>query len=133
MSGGASRRRFMNNAGSWQVGCFRRTPVARLGALEKRASKRRLGILDGQMVIPGETAYSCTIGNLDPAREYTVTVTAINAAGESTAVAAAAARPLPVIPVPTLGTWALFSLMLLMFAMALATLGRPERISRRVR
>ena len=46
--------------------------------------------------VPGETAYSCTIGNLDPQRDYTVTVTAINADGESTAVAAAAARPLPV-------------------------------------
>lgn len=75
--------------------------------------------------VPGETAYSCTIGNLDPERDYTVTVTAINAAGESTAVAAAAARPLPVIPIPTLGTWAMFSLMLLMLLMAMPALLRP--------
>jgi hypothetical protein len=33
--------------------------------------------------VPGETAYSCTIGGLDPERDYTVTVTAINAAGKA--------------------------------------------------
>jgi hypothetical protein len=44
---------------------------------------------------------------------------AINAAGESTAAAAAEARPLPVIPVPTPGTWALFSLIFLIPVMAM--------------
>lgn len=75
--------------------------------------------------VPGQTAYSCTLGNLDPGREYTVSVTAINAVGETTVVAAAAVQPLPVIPIPTLGTWALVMLMLLMFGMALPVLNRP--------
>ena len=69
--------------------------------------------------VPGETAYSCTIGRLDPARDYTVMVTAITAAGESTTTAAAAVRPLQVIPIPTMGNWAMLSLILLMFAMAM--------------
>jgi hypothetical protein len=43
--------------------------------------------------VPGETAYSCTIGNLDPGQEYIVTVTAINVVGESTVVAGAGATP----------------------------------------
>jgi hypothetical protein len=76
--------------------------------------------------VPGETAYSCTIGNLDPGQEYTVTVTAINAVGESTVVAGAVAPLRPVIPVPTLGTWALFSLMLLMLVVAMPVLIRPR-------
>jgi hypothetical protein len=74
--------------------------------------------------VPSETAYSCTIGGLDPERDYTVTVTATNAAGESTAVAGSSARPQPVIPVPTLGTWALFGLMLLMLIVAMPVLLR---------
>lgn len=80
--------------------------------------------------VPGETAYSCTIGNLDAEREYTVTVSAINAAGESPAVTAAG-TPAPsreVLPVPILGTWALVSLMLLMFAVALPVLHRRGAI-----
>jgi hypothetical protein len=76
--------------------------------------------------VPGETPYSCTIGNLDPEREYIVTVTAINAAGESAATAAAAARPLQAIPIPTLGNWALLALMLLMLAMAMPALIKPR-------
>ena len=78
--------------------------------------------------VPGETAYSCTIGNLDPERDYPVTVTAINAAGEGAAVAAAVARPLPVIPIPTLRTWALFSLMLLMLVVAMPVVLRHKAI-----
>jgi adhesin/invasin len=76
--------------------------------------------------VPGETAYSCTIGNLDPGQEYTVTVTAINAVGESMVVAGAVAPLRPVIPVPTLGAWALFSLMLLMLLMAMPVLLRRK-------
>jgi hypothetical protein len=77
--------------------------------------------------VPGQTAYSCTIGNLDPGQDYTVTVTAINAVGESTVVAGAGAIQLPApIPVPTLGAWALLSLMLLMLVVAQQALLRKE-------
>ena len=75
--------------------------------------------------VPGQTAYSCTISNLAPGQEYIVSVTAINAVGESTVVAGAGATPLPApIPVPTLGAWALLMLMLLMFGLALPALLR---------
>jgi hypothetical protein len=78
--------------------------------------------------VPGETGYSCTIGGLDPERDYTVTVTASNAAGESTAVAGSSARPQPVIPVPTLGAWGLLCLMLMMLAAAIPALLRRSSI-----
>jgi hypothetical protein len=70
--------------------------------------------------VPGVTSYSCTINNLDPEREYTVTVVAINAMGESTAASAAAGvQPGQVIAVPVLSLWGLLTLMLLMLAVPL--------------
>ena len=70
--------------------------------------------------IPGETAYSCTIGNLDPEQDYVATVNAINAAGEGLGTAAdggESTQPLPVMPIPTLGIWGVMILMLLMVAL----------------
>lgn len=68
--------------------------------------------------IPGETRYSCTIRNLDPEQEYTVTVMAINDAGQSTeASGATSARPPAVIPVPVFSPWVLMAMILLMLAL----------------
>ena len=68
--------------------------------------------------VPGETIYSCTITNLNPEQEYTVTVVAISAAGEgAVASAATAARPQAVIPVPIFSPWGLMAMILLMLAL----------------
>ncbi|NKI34736.1 IPTL-CTERM sorting domain-containing protein [Wenzhouxiangella sp. XN79A] len=76
--------------------------------------------------VPGVTAYSCTIDFLNPSTAYTVTVTAINAVGETTVVVAAGIQPDPVPPIPTLGAWALWLLMAMLLGVALAALRRRQ-------